>query len=328
MLGERIPGSALNVMAAALSRVCGSACSSDSSISWRAMARVTSWLWSSIVPAGADSTIWRVYCLFGTHHGDCGTVDMGLLGRLAARRKTTSVAEVPAERFYHSYTGELACNGAVDAALRAQWAAHYMIYRLFLNEPALRVPTIDVCSGCDAGTKLIAMATSRPVIGFDYSEEAIEFAEAHNKADGVRFERLDLTRDDDLQRVCQLVVDNGVEQAFFVEGIEHLPVDCSDTLIGSLLDAGVKRIRISTPYEPSGKQAEIHHIVPFTPQRFRAFSERWHAHVLPHYLKSVEVEGLSAYIDAGHDERDTLRMYTTADPALAGSYLIGIDQVG
>lgn len=69
---------------------------------------------------------------------------MGLLNKLASRLRSTAPEEAPAERFYHAYTGELAGTPAVDSALRSQWTAHYMIYRLFLEEPALKVPTIDI----------------------------------------------------------------------------------------------------------------------------------------------------------------------------------------
>lgn len=166
--------------------------------------------------------------------------------------------------------------------------------------------------------------TGSLVLGVDYSREAIQYAREHNARSGLKFELIDLTSDDDMKSHLRLMIeDGGIEQAFFIEGIEHLAAEDSDKVIGLLLDSGVKRIRISTPYEQSGKEAEIHHITPFTPERFRAFADRWDARVFC-YLKFVDVADLNNFIDAGHDESDVLRAYSTEDSALAGSYLIQI----
>lgn len=248
---------------------------------------------------------------------------MGVLSRLAWRLRPTAPEEGPAERFYHAYTGDLAGTPAVDAALRSQWTAHYMIYRLFLEEPVLRVPTIDLCSGSGAGSNLLARATGCSVLGVDYSREAIRYAREHNARDGLGFELIDLTSEDDLESLRVMIEAGGIEQAFFIEGIEHLAPEDSDRVIRLLLDGGIKRIRISTPYEQPGKEEEIHHITPFTPERFRAFADRWDARVFC-YLKFVDVADLNGFIDSGHDEADVLKAYSTQDPALAGSYLIQI----
>lgn len=198
-----------------------------------------------------------------------------------------------------------------------------MIYRLFLEEPALKVPTIDICSGSGAGSKLLAIETGSHVVGVDYSRDAIEWANEHNAHERLRFEQLDLTDRRSVKHLRRVIDDVGIEQAFFIEGIEHLPVVHSDRLIGLLLESGVKRIRISTPYEQPGKQAEVHHITPFTPDRFKEFEDRWGARVLC-YLRFIDVANLNAFIDAGHQEAAVLRAFSTEDPALAGSYLIQI----
>ncbi|MGH7175546.1 MAG: class I SAM-dependent methyltransferase, partial [Minisyncoccia bacterium] len=68
-----------------------------------------------------------------------------------------------------------------------------MIYRLFIDEPILKVPTLDIACGSGAGSKMLALATGCPVLGIDYSAEALAYATRNNASPGLTFRRLDLT---------------------------------------------------------------------------------------------------------------------------------------
>lgn len=229
----------------------------------------------------------------------------------------------PAERFYYKYTGELDDTKKVNAALQSQWTAHYMIYRQFLKvaEP---VTTIDICCGSGAGTKCISETLDVKVIGIDYSGEAIDFARNNNSNSSIIYEKFDLRKAVDLNKIKDLIAINNVRQAFFIEGIEHLSMENAEKIIKLLFDNRISRIFISTPFEKEGKLPEVHHMNPFTPSRFEQFSMKFHIKSIC-YLKYVTLPDVMALIEKGYDGDEILRQYITYSKEQAGSFLMEID---
>jgi SAM-dependent methyltransferase len=246
---------------------------------------------------------------------------------LATVRRSSAAASdsQELERYSYAYTGEKTGPAHVDAGLRSQWTAHYMIYRLFIDEPFLHVPTLDIASGSGAGTKLLALSSGKRAIGIDYSPDAVAYARSKNASDRVSYEQVDVTEAAGLDAVRDIVAREAIEQAFFIEGMEHIPFEATDRLIALLLNSGVRRIRISTPFERvEAASANEHHISPMTPLRFEQFANRWGARVV-RYLRFLEVPRVDAMIDAGRTEEEILTAFSTDDVDDAGSYLLAID---
>lgn len=183
--------------------------------------------------------------------------------------KHGGAAEGCVERFYFKYDR--------DKVLESEWVAHYFIYRKFL-QIAERVPTLDLCSGSGAGTKLIAESLRVRVVGVDYSVEALKFAENQNQNSLIEYYQLDLNKTNSLDFLRELIVSKGLQQVFFIEGIEH--IQSPNEVISTILESGIERVFISTPFEQESTTRLGYHVYPFTPSVYDRFVVRFGSKVL------------------------------------------------
>ncbi len=160
---------------------------------------------------------------------------------------------------------------SAGTAMGSQWAAHYVIYRESAKHASRLAPTLDICCGSGPGTRFLHDALAAPVLGVDYSEEAIRYARANNSADGIEFVLLDVRRE--TLRLCRLVKDRCIRQAFCIEGIEHIPNHTE--VIDALFDAGIEKILVSTPKEKEGASPLDWHVNPITPTKMAAMGDRY-----------------------------------------------------
>jgi SAM-dependent methyltransferase len=218
-----------------------------------------------------------------------------------------------AERFYFKYGS--------GNALTSEWVAHYFIYTRFLQN-ARQVPTLDLCCGSGAGTKLIAEMLKVRVAGADYSDEALAFAQTENGGEGITYYKLDLNKQ--LDTLQDLIRSKGIKQVFFIEGIEHIkrPVD----VVNVLLTSGVQEIFISTPNEKEGTTSEGHHISPFTPSTYADFEKRFGSKVLC-YCKFVDKNQMPGLLAEGLTEDEIMqRHFTNSREDSALNYLMQISR--
>lgn len=170
---------------------------------------------------------------------------------------------------------------------------------------------MDLCCGSGPGTRFLRDALDAPVLGVDYSEEAILYARANNAADGIEFVRLDLLRE--APRLRRLVEGRRIRQAFFVEGIEHIPNHVE--IIDTLFEAGVERLLVSTPKEEEGTPPLDWHINPITPSKMAAMEARYALRVYA-YCKFVDWKR-SAWRDPAE--------YVTENSEEGTNYIFGLE---
>lgn len=218
------------------------------------------------------------------------------------------------ERYYVQYLPQ--------GMLGTSWVAHYLIYGRFLKE-ALPVPTLDLCCGAGAGTAMLAEALKVPILGIDRSDEALHYASEVNNRPRITYHKVDLDDPSDRAQLSALVSRAGIEQVFFIEGIEHLADP--EGVLDLLLAANVRRIFISTPVEPAGSQGGTYHTNPFTPERFDRFMQRYRATRLGRCLPLV-LPTVADQLADGRDEQWFQDHYLTEAGGSDGNYLIMIDR--
>lgn len=187
------------------------------------------------------------------------------LAAMACRKRPFAGKAVaaPLERMDYAYSA--------GTAMGSQWAAHYVIYRESSKHASRLVPTLDICCGSGPGTRFLHDVLDAPVLGVDYSEEAIRYARANNSADGIEFALLDVRSE--ALRLCRLVKDRCIRQAFCIEGIEHIPNHTE--VIDALFGAGIEKILVSTPMEKEGASPLDWHVNPITPTKMAAMGDRY-----------------------------------------------------
>lgn len=217
------------------------------------------------------------------------------------------------ERYYCKYNK--------DTVLKSIWVGHYLIYKKMI-EFAEKIPTIDLCCGSGAGTKLLSESLRNKAIGIDYSNEAIAYAQANNQNSLTTFKKLDLNDFKDLQKLKKIIFSQKFEQVFFIEGIEH--IHNPKKIISTLIESGVKLIFISTPFEKEDQESEGFHISPFTPSTYKEFSKQFNSKLVC-YAKAMEATKIHEQIRIGVTESELLKKYFADKKNLALNYLILID---
>lgn len=230
-----------------------------------------------------------------------------LINRINSGQPTGEV-----ERYYFAYDQ--------SKVLESIWAGHYIIYRKFV-QIAERIPTLDLCCGCGAGTKLISESLRIRVAGVDYSAESVNYAKKYNSDSFTEYYVLDLNNRSDLSSLKRLVKSQGLRQVFFIEGIEHIRQ--SDTVVTSLLESGVERIFVSTPFEQEGTRPQSYHVNPFTPKVYEQFAARFSARIIC-YCKPTLVADVRDLVGKGFGEEYLMQKYLTSSTTGARNYLIEI----
>ena len=210
----------------------------------------------------------------------------------------------PLERMDYTYSA--------GTAMGSRWAAHYVIYRESAKHASRLAPALDLCCGSGPGTRFLHDALAAPVLGIDYSEEAIRYARANNSADGIEFVLLDVRRE--TLRLCRLVKDRCIRQAFCIEGIEHIPNHTE--VIDALFDAGIEKILVSTPMEKEEAPSLDWHINPITPSKMAAMGGRYALRV---YAYCLPVDWTRS---AGRDPSS----YVTECAEEGLNYIFGLEQ--
>ena len=219
------------------------------------------------------------------------------------------------ERYYYKYESGTVWKSNPDDRY---WIAHYMIYKYFLRI-AKNVPTLDLCCGCGAGTKLVAETIHNKIVGVDYSADAIQFAKIENSNGNTIYYKTDLNTD--LQSIKQIIQDNDIEQIFFIEGIEHIQHPFE--VVQFLIDCKVKTIFISTPHVPEHELRVGHHISVLRPSEMKEFCNIFSAQILS-YFKFVSWLDVQQSIHQ-YTEDEIIDQHTTTIKEQGINYLIKIE---
>lgn len=217
------------------------------------------------------------------------------------------------ERYYTKYDN--------DKNIDESWVGHYLIYKKML-EHAMDVPTLDLCCGSGAGTMFLLKHIKKKIFGVDYSKKALDFAKKFNSDSSIYFEKLNLNKNKDLEKLKKIILTNELKQVFFIEGIEH--IKSPNKVITALKESGIKLILISTPFEPENQGIRGYHISPFTPTVYEKFSKKFNSEIIC-FAKSIDGKITSRQIKDGVKESEIFDKYFTKEKKDALNYLILID---
>lgn len=217
------------------------------------------------------------------------------------------------ERFFVKYNKNKIVNQA--------WIAHYLIYKKML-EYAESVPTLDLCCGSGGGTALLSDHIKERIFGIDYSEDAINFAKKNNQNSLISYEKLDLNKNKDIDDLKKIIIFNKIKQVFFIEGIEHIKYP--EKITNLLIECGIKKILISTPFEKEHQEIKGYHCSPFTPSFYKKFSEKFNSKIII-FAKFIDSKKVYAQIMEGMNETDIFKECFTKEKNDAINYLILID---
>lgn len=218
------------------------------------------------------------------------------------------------ERFYFAFDK--------DNVYNSNWLAHFFIYKKFLSL-SKELPTLDLCCGSGAGTKIISSFLNTITIGIDYSKEAIDYAKINNTSKLISYHILDLNNENDIMKLSTIIKLNKIKQVFFIEGIEH--VLHPEIILETLLNNGVIKIFISTPLENENVLPEKFHVHPFTPSIYEQFAKKFEFRTIC-YCKFVDKLIVKSQLESGLSEEKVIEQYFTKSKSEALNYLIEINR--